>query len=709
MKRLTPTPLAVLAALLAASSGPSQELEFGSSITVVSVPVFVTDSDGRSVPGLTAEDFDVRADGKSVKIVGFQELDAAGTQQEEVVRENPAARRQFLLLFDLSFTSVPGLARAREAALRFVTRKLEPADLVSVATFSAAYGVRVLMGFSTDRFQLRRAVAALGVTELDRQADPLGLVYDLTDVGGTFSDTAFEESGFSFDDRSYLVQNLYRRSEMESYKFRVNALVEGLGKLAQALDSLRGRKQVIFLSSGFDATALMGERGGRAFESSEALTRGAYWAVDSDDRHGDTLIRAELRESLRAFSTSDAVVHAIDLSGLSARGDGRFAQREPSHGSGQDSLARIADASGGRLFRNTNDVGQALDEVLELSRHYYLLAFEPHRVKGPGSFHKLKVKLKRRKGLQVSHRRGYFEQKAFAKRSPLERRFEAAELVAKGITGGDIDFRAMAVPYRSVGGRTLLPVVLEFDTASLLEDLTEDLLGLEIYGYALGEDGSVQDLIALGVRLDMGPARRSAVLPCTQCHAFFSLRPGPHELRFLVRASGSGRVGSRWLAVTVPDFAPGDVQLSPPVFVDDREGWLVVRADSRATHTELNPFDTAEDSFVPRARPTLTTGRAERFLLLAYDGGVQYDPGASLEITPQVFDSDGIQVGGGRFELDRASAESDGFRRYVVSFIPNQIPPGEYTLRVRLRDPASGRVSEAFQSVEVQDGGQGAP
>jgi len=710
MRGLTPAAPVLLATLLTASPGPSQELEYGSSITVVSVPVFVTDSKGHSIPGLTADDFDVRADGKRVKIVGFREFDAAGEGLEQELRQNPAARRQFLLLFDLSFSSVPGLKRAREAALDFVTNKLEPSDLASIATFSADHGIRLLLGFTTDRAQLRKAVSTLGISRAGRQADPLGLVYDLTEVGGALTDLSVEdEVGANFDDLSFQMQTLYRKSEMAHYKRRVLALADGFRGLAQALDSLQGRKQVVYLSCGFDATALVGETGSQARQSSEALARGYFWVVDSDDRYGDTRLRAELREALEAFSRSDSVVHAVDLSGLSARGDGRFAGREPQRGTGHESLARIAEVSGGRLFKNTNDVGQALDEVLELSRHYYLLAFEPARVKGPGSFHKLEVKLKDKKGRRVSHRRGYFERQPFAKRSPMQRRFEAAEIIAKGVTGGELGFRAMAIPYRTDGDRTLLPVVLEFDAASLLADVTGDQLRLEIYGYALGADGSVEDLIAFFSTLDVAGARDRIEEHGMQCHAFFSLRPGPHELRFLVRDAERGRSGSRWLSVTVPEFKPGEVQLSPPIFMDESEGWLVLKAESRSTPEAQSPFTVSTDPFVPKVRPRLTNGHTERFLVLAYDGGVQYDPAAPLEIRPLLVDGSGHRVAGAHFALDRAFAEPDGFRRYVLSLTPSDLPPGEYTLKVRFRDAASGRLSEAFQTVEVGSDAQGSP
>src|SRR5262245_52813695 len=94
--------LALLMALPSAAEAPPQAKAappvFGVGVTVVTLPVFVTDKDGKAVTGLTADDFEVQDEGARVKIVGLQEIDAAqplpiGLTQGSAL----AARRQFLL------------------------------------------------------------------------------------------------------------------------------------------------------------------------------------------------------------------------------------------------------------------------------------------------------------------------------------------------------------------------------------------------------------------------------------------------------------------------------------------------------------------------------------------------------------------------------------------------------------------------------------
>src|SRR5204863_159540 len=84
--------------------------------------------------GLAAEDFDLVEDGKTARIVSFQYIDTTEAEEAEAIQLSPAARRHFLLLFDMSFTDPGGLHRAREAASDLVRRRLaSPARSAAIA------------------------------------------------------------------------------------------------------------------------------------------------------------------------------------------------------------------------------------------------------------------------------------------------------------------------------------------------------------------------------------------------------------------------------------------------------------------------------------------------------------------------------------------------------------------------------------------------
>lgn len=697
---MTRAPIAVALLLsLGVPGGAAQRPPtFASNITVVSLPVFVTDGKGQSITGLTAEDFVVEDGGRAVRIAGFREIDAGDTGPDAAAVP-PEARRQFLLLFDMSFTGLGGLMRARRAAHEFVRTGLSPSDLVAVATFSANHGISLLTGFTSDRAQLARAVAQLGVVR-DRQADPLGLAYDLRDVGAALSDALPEENSTADFQRE--VQMRYQRSQEVAYRQRVMSLLAGLGDLAKALDAVKGRKQVVFLSSGFADTTLTGEQGRQALVDSEAIARGRVWEVPSDNRFGDAQVRQVMADMLRGFSSSDAVVHTVDLSGLSARGDTRSQGAEPDFHGGRESLSEMATLSGGRLFKDANDVGTVFGELSQMSRRYYLIAFEPEGAPKPGRFHRLKVKV-RMKGASVSHRSGYFERTDYASRTPLARRFEAAELIAKDAGASEFPLVALAMPYARSGGKVAVPVVLEAPGASLAPAGAAGTLGLELYGYAVGEDGGVRDVVAVASNLDLAKVGERLRGTALQAHAAFALAPGRYSLRFLLRDAESGRSGTHWMEVSVPEVSPAEVELLPPLFMDDPASFVVLQAPSSGARAAAgSPFRVGASAFTPRPRPVIGNGREHRVCVLAQDRGRAYDAGASFEIVPTLLDASGAPVRAGDIRLTQAVADDDGYRRFVLAFTPAGVPAGEYSLRVRLRDPQSGRVGESFQSVRVE-------
>jgi hypothetical protein len=247
-----------------------------------------------------------------------------------------------------------------------------------------------------------------------------------------------------------------------------------------------------------------------------------------------------------------------------------------------------------------------------------------------------------------------------------------------------------------------LSFVLEADGEAVLRGAQGGRVSLEVYGYAIDDAGTVKDLVAFSSALDVEAAAPRLRARGLQCHATFTLAPGRHALRFMVRDAASGRTGARGLDVTVPEFDPTEVMLFPPLFMDAPQDWLILEVPSRSAPRPLTPFLVAAEKFTPRARPSLANGRTDRVCLLAWDAGRAYDPGASFEIKPQLLTEAGAPVPLGRVAVTQAEAGTDGFRRFVLDVTPAAVASGDYTLRVRLREPGTGRVSEAFQAVRVE-------
>ena len=678
---------------------PPAGLRFGAEVAVVTVPVFVTDAANKAVGGLTVDDFQIEDEGKSVPITGFQEIDAERAPGAALGSYSPAARRYFLLFFDLSFSSPSGVLQSRRAATEFVQKDLLPSDLGAVATFSTATGVKLLVGFTSDRQQLLKAVSGLDLEKLERKADPLILAYDLPaqgePLGGASNPGAEAANRFTGieDIRSYQV--MYRQAEQEVYKRKVGTLLDGMVQLGRALDAIVGRKQVIFLSGGFNDATLAGAEGADQRRNSEAVTEGRLWEVSSDSQFGDSSVRQQLQKTLQTFAGTDCVIHTVDVTGLAASGAGvQEAVGVDTRGtSGRQSLSQMAAATGGRFIKDTNDVAGALGQILEASRRYYLLAFEPPQQKGAGRFHKLKVRV-RRKGLNLSHRSGYLEATPFAERAPLVRKLEAAQAIASGVRGGAISVQALAVPYRDAKGRPVVAAVLEIDGRSLLDRPPSPSLPLEVFGYALDAEGRVEDVFHQSAALDLGKIGARVRESGLQFHSTFALPAGAHSLRFLVRDGANGRAGAYRTETVVPDFGPTAVVVAPPLPMDEGGAWLVLSVPARSGAMGTSPFHVGKNLFVPRAGVSLVAGRLVPLCVLVYDPGADPEM-VSFELQTVLVDAAGTEQSLGEVEMLRSMLDPDGYRRILLNATPGPQAKGDYTLKVRYKDGAGGRAGEA--------------
>src|SRR3954466_6711197 len=112
----------VMAALLRLGARPArreQRFSRAPGVVVAEAPGQVL-RDGKPVRGLTAKDFEVYEGHTKQDVTGFETLDltaAVNPATPEAARCVPmSARRRFVLMFDLAFSSPAQMDRARQAA-----------------------------------------------------------------------------------------------------------------------------------------------------------------------------------------------------------------------------------------------------------------------------------------------------------------------------------------------------------------------------------------------------------------------------------------------------------------------------------------------------------------------------------------------------------------------------------------------------------------
>ncbi|HZF12907.1 MAG TPA: VWA domain-containing protein [Thermoanaerobaculia bacterium] len=724
MKRVwLPAAITASALLLAFAAAPPRaaaERFSGETTNVVAVEVpLQVVKDGEPVRGLTVNDFEVSEGRKKLKIVGFDVVDLAAPAAAAPGTVAPAvqplaARRHFLLLFDLSFSEPHSVLKARQAAEDLVTKSLTPTDLVAVATYSAAQGPQLALGFTADRRQIAEAIRSLGVVkplERTQTADPLRLVYDseqarldntqLSPQGNRGELAAAREAELL--DTLKSLSEATARQDRQNQVNRVVALSRSLADLARMMGNVDGRKYVVYLSEGFDSSLLTGTTDpGEVQQQNTSLEQNPY-LTNTENRNGDIKTLNRLEKMFDEFRRADCVIQAVDIGGL--RGSGDLGYTRPN---GKEALFTMAKETGGELYENWNDLGGAMGKMLQRTSVTYVLTLQPDDLKLDGAYHKLSINLKNApRGTRVVAKPGFYAPRPFAQRNPLERALDAADSIVGGVEGGTISTAILAAPFRpAAGAAAYVPVVVEVDGASLLANQQGDVAPTEIYAYALDEKGGgVRDFFSQTLGLDLGKVGPQLKSSGLKFFGHLDLPAGDYSLRVLVRNGKTGSYSLRAMPIHVPAFAQAGPFLLPPLFPEAPGRWLMVREAKRATGSQdaPYPFMMGEQPYVPASRPVLGAGQAAQLSLVAYNLGE-----GEVKAAARVLGVDGKEVQPADLQVTgRERGGSAGPDRLTASLKAPQLQPGEYQLQVTLTGGAGGAQTSSIPFVVPKPGARG--
>src|SRR6202035_4393915 len=257
-------------------------------------------------------------------------------------------------------------------------------------------------------------------------------------------------------------------------------------------------------------------------------------------------------------------------------------------------------------------------KLLERTSVTYVLSFQPTDLAADGKYHKLKVKVKNDRGMQVVYRPGYYAPRPFAQQSRLERQLAAAGLMLGGAQGGRIATSVLAAPFQIAGQKAYVPVLIEVDGVGLLT-AAKDVARAEIYAYALDNLGNIHDHFAQNLGLDLKKVRAALQQGGLKFYGHLDLAPGQYVVRVVVRNGQSGEASVSAVPVTVP-AADQRASLLPPLFPDAAGKWLIIReSGGREKLRDLPyPFMLNDAPFVPAARPVGPAHSEASLYLMGY-------------------------------------------------------------------------------------------
>ncbi len=668
-----------------------QRFQDTTTVTVVEVPVTVSDK-GTPIRGLTAANFEVFDGRKKVEILDFEVVDLARAAGDQETAVPVAARRYFLAFFDLSFSDPNSIKKAQEAAADVVLSRLHPTDLAAVATYSRTKGPQLVLPFTSDRSQLRYAIESLGLVASERTSrDPLGLI--VKDIESSSVNESSENGGSSggfageLESQIRELQNLSARNQKGEEVSTIAQTMDGLATMGQMLAAVDGRKYVLYLSEGFDGEMLFGTESIEAMqEIALASEEGRTQDIDNDTRFGNSDARRVVDRTLEVMRRADASIEAIDIGGLVAGG----------RNSNLDSLRYMAKQTGGETFANFNNLGSAMEQMLDKTSVTYLISFAPPDLEPDGVYHELKIRTKGvPRGADVTHRAGFFAPKPYDQQNGLERKLKIAQNLVGGERGGGaIGVNAVSAGFPVAGANSYVPVLIEINGSDLLRDFSEATIPIEIYAYALDEEGTIKDYFARSLGLNRQQAGPALEKTGVKYWGHFDLDPGQYTFRVLARNPANGVYGVDVDTVTVPGGEAAGSGLAV-LFPEAPGRWILLREEEKEQRQGVDyPFIQNGNPYIPAALPVVS-GSAE-IALVTYGLGE-----GTLSAEAQVLTPDGKPVDNGKVELEKGATASNGAATVNGRFLAKGMASGEYLLVVTLKNLANGREVRSTVPVTV--------
>lgn len=438
----------VLAAALAAQTPPPQDTPpprqvFRTEANLVRVDVHVL-KDGKPVTDLKVDDFELREDGVRQKIESLEYVRVDAPQSAVTVNPGSTAagfdlaadprNRVFLLFLDTYHVLPENSVQTPMPLVRLIDSLIGPADLIGL--------MMPEMDFRDLLLARRTEVVRNGLLERNRWGRKLrgcNDVHNLDQIEKMYTVCFPPQAGERCEISAIAWELIHRRRE--SFTLGVlRELVQSIGARREA------RTHIITVSEGWrlarpnDTLANIGASrppqirigpGGRLGTQDP----GSY-NVDMDQcaRHLRAAANLDNQRTYQDLiddaNRNNASFYVVDAGGLRVAEPRSPITRPGDLGmSGVESLMVLAENTDGNAIVRTNDIGGALQRVVDDLSGYYLMAYYSSNTRSDGSYRSIRVKVGR-PGADVRARKGYRAWSAAELKSMSEGRAAAATAAA---------------------------------------------------------------------------------------------------------------------------------------------------------------------------------------------------------------------------------------------------------------------------------------
>jgi VWFA-related protein len=674
----------------------------------VLLDIIVRDKKGRPVADLTPEDFHVLDNGETKKINAFRLV-----QGQEAI-ESGGSRRQLdplqqirLITMIFQCTSTDARRLARDAATGLLKGELPQNVYVAIMTID--HKIEVLQSFTNDPELLRKAIdRATGSESTDFSSDTERVQKDLEQMLGPSSGQSPEQqiasaqqaqssppaagqtvNGASMANiaMAQMVLEMLRSQQSNSMREDGRVSIYALLDAVKEQYRLPGRKSVLYFREGGFSIPQGMEQPFRNVISIANRANVSFYAIDArgltvaamNTGANSQLGNAVHATARQATNTGDEAVTPDQAKAFDTA-------IEATRGNTQNTLANLAESTGGALIANTNDLRGPLHKFAQDIQSYYEITYPPDIKSYDGAFHKITVKLAS-SDLRVQSRSGYFAlpfgmQGKAANVQP----FEVPLLTAINApqVPHDFVFQSALMHFRDAKQQPVSVMAIDVPFANLTfapkeKDHFEG--HLSYLALVKGDDGKVvskiQNEIPINVTADKLPALKNSHFIYTD---HFVLPPGHYTVDFAVLDSeNQNKVSAQKVSMTVPASA-STLAMSSVSFVRR------MNDKGMGVTGDFDPLQIGDKVVSPDLAPAVTTGAGTNlsFYLVAYaDTKIPTPPTLTME-----FSQNGQFLG--KASTDIGKPNSQGQIQYVGTIPAGALSPGDYSVRFVLQQGSEG-------------------
>jgi VWFA-related protein len=553
--------LLVLLTLSVLSAGAQQPPQpsidtpiFRATVDAIELDAFVIDADGNPVTDLSADDFEIIAEGKRQELTAFaavnipierNERPAAAIIAPDVrTNQHPEGRIYLFAIDEVPSQLTP---RLRLRLRQFVEEHFgenDRAAIVYVGRGKSTDG----QDFTNDRAMLLKSIDRLsggfGGGDLEvgpRPApQPAGTTPQPTPAAGEAGAAATPAPPPpAVNAGGVLLEN--------EAEFLLRSRMLSLRTLAEFMANMHGRrKSIVYVTTGLGASVY------------EALDyQGGIRSIAIEDLHA----------AITAATRGNVSIYPMDPGGIvPGRDISEQAVPAPENAVPEASLTSIgrmqdlralAETTGGFAIINTNSYSDAFDRVVRENSSYYILGFST-TPQTDGRFHAVEIRVKR-PGLRVQSRGGYLA--PLRRKTPIVTRASTlapaiVDALQSPIGASGVPIRVFAAPYKGADQQATVAIAAEFGV--------EALHLVERSGRFTGElavalrPTSAEGKLLRGQRHEMALALRRETYEISKTRGVrvlteMTLPPGRYQLR-VAGGPAVGAAGSVTYDLEIPSF-----------------------------------------------------------------------------------------------------------------------------------------------------------